>query len=669
MGNFVKKSYPLMGCLVVLVFYQNCGPGFERAVTDQSSFGSLEEEASLVEGDPVLFSQFQKVMETHCTTCHGSPDSNFGGIADFVKLQSQADWIETPLGLIVPGKALESKIFYRLSFAAGRVSNQNTNMPVANGNVQPTMTQDDAKVIEDYINSIAQRDSILASCEPDYSPGEVEVRRLNASELSQTMSDLFQIPNSFVNLPEVVAGQFSNIGRFQTLDENFFSTFDEEAMRVSQLIATQYIDDYRQCGVNITCYKKALLPLAELMFRTRVTEQDVQLYTRAIENLINHSDFNFTNSEIFQSAVYAMLLSPKFLFLLREGNESGERRYNDFEIATRVSLTLFGATPNADFLDRAKKKDFSERYQQTIDVLLRSSDIDQRIARRFAEGWLGLSKIDSLSPQTSAYGINEVNFRPIGQSLKESVVLSIEHALKENQPVDSLVTGSSRFLDRRLASHYQIPGSFSDDFRLVSLPPNSPYGGSGLLTTSPVVSTSLSDRESIVFRGVEVMGAFTCKIPPPPPDNVDTEIAASDFAEGTSQRIILAEHSSNNSCAACHQSFDPYGFGLESFDGLGRYRTRDQFGNLIDSTGEIDGRRFSNHKEMAQLIVAQESFKNCMSQLFLTFSTGQPLDIKNQKSDLCTSSRIASSLRGDKDNLKSLLREVFLSRYFTHWID
>jgi hypothetical protein len=45
-------------------------------------------------------------------------------------------------------------------------------------------------------------------------------------------------------------------------------------------------------------------------------------------------------------------------------------------------------------------------------------------------------------------------------------------------------------------------------------------------------------------------------------------------------------HTDNAACSGCHNLIDGLGFGLEEYDGIGRFRTMDQ-GVKVDSTGTI----------------------------------------------------------------------------------
>ena len=51
-------------------------------------------------------------------------------------------------------------------------------------------------------------------------------------------------------------------------------------------------------------------------------------------------------------------------------------------------------------------------------------------------------------------------------------------------------------------------------------------------------------------------------------------------------REQVERHRNNPACASCHARIDPLGFALENFDVIGRWRTRDE-GGEIDPSGKL----------------------------------------------------------------------------------
>jgi hypothetical protein len=104
-----------------------------------------------------------------------------------------------------------------------------------------------------------------------------------------------------------------------------------------------------------------------------------------------------------------------------------------------------------------------------------------------------------------------------------------------------------------------------------------------------LVMTSSPDRTSVVKRGKWVLEKILGTPPPPPPENVE-ELKKEDAKGGMPKtlRERMARHRSDPACLTCHNRIDPLGFGLESFDGVGRWRDQEA-GKPVDATGTLPG--------------------------------------------------------------------------------
>ena len=75
------------------------------------------------------------------------------------------------------------------------------------------------------------------------------------------------------------------------------------------------------------------------------------------------------------------------------------------------------------------------------------------------------------------------------------------------------------------------------------------------------------------------------------------------------------------SCATCHDIINPFGFALENFDAVGRYRNQEN-GRLIDATGTYEPpsggpAAFNGARELAKLLAQnQETHAALIEQLF-----------------------------------------------------
>ena len=151
------------------------------------------------------------------------------------------------------------------------------------------------------------------------------------------------------------------------------------------------------------------------------------------------------------------------------------------------------------------------------------------------------------------------------------------------------------FVDARLAPLYELTQPAGGYVRM-QLPASQPRAG--LLTqTAFLALMSHPASTSPTYRGKFVRERLLCETVSAPPPNVNTNLPPNDPGTPRTLRQKLASHLTNASCSGCHAAMDPIGFGFESFDAMGHYRTQ-EFGLPIDSTGSFDGKPFANAKEL-----------------------------------------------------------------------
>jgi hypothetical protein len=73
---------------------------------------------------------------------------------------------------------------------------------------------------------------------------------------------------------------------------------------------------------------------------------------------------------------------------------------------------------------------------------------------------------------------------------------------------------------------------------------------------------------------------------------------------------------------------DPLGFALENFDAIGRWRTIDEAGKAIDSSGVLpDGTTFQGPVEFrAALLARSDEFVTTVTEKLLTYAIGRGLE-------------------------------------------
>src|SRR5262249_25421508 len=143
----------------------------------------------------------------------------------------------------------------------------------------------------------------------------------------------------------------------------------------------------------------------------------------------------------------------------------------------------------------------------------------------------------------------------------------------EKRPWQDLFRAQETFVSDALATHYGLPTHGSEQ------PAWTSYEGTarrGLLSQGALLSLGArGDETSPTLRGKAVRTRLLRQgvAPPPPGTKSDQPPPATESAVCKKDRYM--QHSTNPACAGCHRQMDPIGFGLENFDGKGRFRTKE----------------------------------------------------------------------------------------------
>ena len=110
----------------------------------------------------------------------------------------------------------------------------------------------------------------------------------------------------------------------------------------------------------------------------------------------------------------------------------------------------------------------------------------------------------------------------------------------------------------------------------------------------------MANRTSPVLRGKWLLEVILGTPPPPPPPAVPDldETATVKDGRPLTTRERMEIHRTNPTCNACHRFMDPLGLALDNFDGIGKWRIRE---NVIplDTQGEMwDGTKGASPQDL-----------------------------------------------------------------------
>jgi hypothetical protein len=250
----------------------------------------------------------------------------------------------------------------------------------------------------------------------------------------------------------------------------------------------------------------------------------------------------------------------------------------------------------------------------------------QALVENFAGQWLQLRNLDTAAPDKGRYTDFD---EPLRRAMRRETELFFAAIMNEDRSVLDFIDGDFTFIDERLARHYGIPDVKGNEFRRVQL--NRHQRGGVLTHASVLTVTSNPTRTSPVKRGKWVLENILGTPPPPPPPNVPElkEEAVGELTGSLRQR--MEQHRAKADCAVCHERMDPLGFGLENYDGIGAWRTREgQF--EIDASGVLPGgQSFSGPRELKSILKArQDEFVKCLTEKMLTYGLGRGVEYSDR---------------------------------------
>lgn len=376
------------------------------------------------------------------------------------------------------------------------------------------------------------------------------------------------------------------------------------------------------------CARRILSAIVRRAFRRDVSTSDISPFLKTFKATRTKRTFD----ESIAAALRDVLLAPDFLFRLEidrpDTHAGGVHRVSQFELASRLSFFLWSSVPDDALLDAASQGKLSDT--KMLDTAVRRMLADPRAAalsENFAAQWLGLRLVGDVEPDKETYPAFD---SALVAAFKTETRMFVRSLIRQNRSALDLLNADYTYLNERLARHYGVPGVNGPGFRRVSLAGNEQRGG--LLTQGSVLlMTSHAARTSPVLRGKWILDNLLNSPPPPPPANVPPleENPASGLKLTTREKV--ERHRSNPACASCHARIDGLGFALENFDVIGRWRTKDEGGEIDPSGTLASGASFSGPQGLKQLLVEHpEPFVRGTVEKLMTYALGRELDARDQ---------------------------------------
>lgn len=464
------------------------------------------------------------------------------------------------------------------------------------------------------------------------------MRRLTASQVERTARDVFGVSVHPVVSDEEVLTFRSNVSTsIDTASARGYFDF------ASAVVASA---DFSACEGE--CLDWLLDEAGLRLFRRPLDDDQRERYTALFELGLENGD----ELEAASWVAEAMLQSPSFLYLDEVSGSGGV--LDDYSLAARLSLLLWGSNPDLTLLEKAERGELSTLEELEAEALRLLDDPKSEVGiREFVDQWFELERLDDADtrPDLAELGPETVS------ALRTEPSRFFARLVREGGDVSTLLTSATTVVTPELEVIYadDIVASNTDHFELDS----SRRGG---IVALPGVAAALSHarRTSPTLRGKAVLTGLLCDPPDPPPANVDTMLPEPTAGETTRDRI--EQHMSVAVCRSCHQGMDGIGLSLEKLDWLGRYRELDN-GVAIDDTSSFpmgdDDVTVNGPSELGIALAESPETAACVSRQWLRYSVG----IAESTATDCLVEALSQAATGPR-GLERMIVETIRSDWF-----
>lgn len=345
--------------------------------------------------------------------------------------------------------------------------------------------------------------------------------------------------------------------------------------------------------------------------------------------------------------VQSLLQSPELVYRTEIGTDIGEgaRRLDQHELVARLSYFLWGTTPTPELLARADAGPIDDAaLAELAREMLDDPRADAQLVA-FHRLWLRYDRTLVSDPELAA------------DMRAESDALLARALVEERTPWSELFASTETFATPRLASHYGLEAELAEA-GWISYGPGE---RAGILSHGSMLANGATRGTDtrVSARGAMIARRLLCMTIHPPADvNVDDGV---EVPEGACKPEAYAAHASG-SCAGCHAVIDPIGFGLERFDGLGRFREVEEQNEscVIEGTGTVAGQSFSGPAELGARLLDTGIVAQCGAEQLLRFAHRR--DVLPGERALVE--RLAGELEGSPDDFRSLVLALVLDPSF-----
>jgi len=442
--------------------------------------------------------------------------------------------------------------------------------------------------------------------------------------------------------------------------------FNEQTCQVwSELFASPHGSD--QISDTALVVRRRLQVFLTRAFRRPVDEE---ILCRYVGHVLARIEAGDSFAEAMKDAVSAALASPRFLYLYDRASSGKQiERVDDFELASRLALFLWGSIPDPQLLDLAAAQQLRDPdvLDRELDRMLNDARL-KRFCDSFPAQWLQLERIISAVPDPKRFPEFYFAKYRVSMHMMLEPLLLFETILVENRSVLELIDSDFSYRSEPLKSWYHAgrqSGATPAVLSFARVAVTDRRQG-GVVTNSAVMTMTSAPLETKpITRGAWVASVLFNDPPEPPPANVPP---LPDDDPGSANNLTLRQrldvHRKRHECAGCHAQIDPLGFALENYGPTGVWREVYENGQPVDASGVLFGKHdFTNIVEFKDAILAEKRrFTRGFAAHLLAFALGRAVE----PADWPALEQIVIETAAADYRFRPLIKQIVLSEPFLH---
>lgn len=624
--------------------------------------------AAVTAAQTVSFSKtvYPAFEEAGCKNCHHSD-----GVASATRLHfPEAGASEERLEAF--GKSLVKLVDPKNSAGSLLLVKPTARVPHAGGQRIPPGSPQDA-ALRAWVDRLAamKGDELAAAHRYSETEGErptVALRRLTHSQYNNTVRDLLgdrSLPATQFP-PEDFVNGFKNQYTAQNLSPLLQDAYSTAAEKLARRALQR--DDLIPCRPSAACRTQFIQSFGLKAFRRPLEPAELRRYEAIFQK---PGDFKAGA----QLVIEVMLQSPNFLFRLEDTDKS---KWRSYAAASRLSYALWDTMPTDELLAAAGRGELNtpEAIRRTARRMLDDPRAKESLDE-FTSQWLRFDRGATTTKERRSFP----QFNPaVAQAMTEEARRFVSDLVWNDRNFTELFTAEHGYMNGDLARIYKVEPP-ANDFDKVPFPADSERAG--LLGQALFLAASAKpDDTSPTARGLFVREQFLCQHVPDPPPGVNTNLPPVSEGKPMTNRDRLAAHTTNKSCASCHNLVDPIGFGFEKFDAIGQRREKLKmtFGETggerrnpnaktttveveLDTKGQVAGipnSIFTSPKQLGVVLAGSQQCQTCIVRQYFRYVAGR----SDTAADKPVIERIFADFRKSGFKFKDMMVSMMVAREF-----